>query len=107
MQTSVGGQFAQLSKSGTTVTWAGGGDLSDLLTLTLASDGIPSSVVSEAHRSVEENTITQQTAEQSGGGGGFPTVLSQRSWKTLTLLGFPVFACERLEVNHHLTGRTE
>lgn len=60
MQKSVGGQFAQLSKSGTTVTCASWGDLSDLLTLTLALDGIPSSVITEAPQSVEENTITHK-----------------------------------------------
>lgn len=59
MQMSVGGQFAQLSKSGPTVTCASWGDLSDLLTLTLALDGIPSSVIPEAPQSVEENMITR------------------------------------------------
>lgn len=77
MQMSVGGQFAQLSKSGTTVTCASWGDLSDLLTLTLALDGIPSSVITEAPQSVgEKNDNAQKSAELSG---GFHTNISQSS----------------------------
>lgn len=77
MQMSVGGQFAQLSKSGTTVTCASRGHVSDLLALTLTLGGIPSSVITEAlHSAGERRDNAHNSAERSG---GFCTSVSQSS----------------------------